>query len=932
MAGGKSLQEVVVNSGPRHLRVITHTTNRQLIDQIRSASSVITGISSEQISKMADRNAAQVMQRTAGVTIKDDKFPVVRGMDPRYNAIYLNDNIAPSTELYSRSFALDLIPSRIIDRILIYKSPAPDLYGDMSGGAIKIFTKDAKQVKHFDIEVIGSNRVGTSFKPLLTYNGGKYDYLGFDDGTRKLPAGVPPFGDQHKSTLSQEQYVQAFSPVLQYGYKTALPDLQLTITNYNSFPLGRRMVSSLTAFNYRYEAQRNDIQTQTGNTGSLGLGNNKMGNEDQNIENVQLNLLQNFSTQLADSGQIYFRNFLLEDVSKSVVVRLTHDNILPPQHYLSAIRKDNILSFTQRFLYAGNLGGIHYLHHKQQHLRWNLGYTYSRQSIPDQRIIRLQHWTFGYYPDVFTLPGNVAKTADGSGMGWESYYRGQASLTEVDYQPGYGVITRLWLKNKEGVYNGSLDYDLPIRSTLTLKAGTFHQWKEREVYRRQFKVNDGQESLGNYPPGYYRYADWHKVNFKEQDLGRLWSADYLREDGTALKVYDNTETQDSYIATEQLNAGYLAVQARPLGQKLEIYAGLRVEYDRQKLGATNGQSTGTTPLLISRPLWSWLPSINISYRAQNNWVARAAYGRSVNRPEFREISPFANFDFISNELIIGNPRLVSAQLNNYDLRLEWYPRSTRQDEMITLGGFYKTLDQPIERIRKQTAVDEVLTNISFSNAHEAKIYGVEAEIRKSFDFIPGNFFRNLYVIANGTIIHSQVTVPDTVRLGAYKSDKYTRPLQGQAPYIANVGLFYDNAGTGTKISVSYNIAGTRIYAAGVYEPLGGSFDSTHTNSVYRGSILELPRHLVDLSLTQRIIGALQVKIAVQNILNEAVTFVEDNNFNNKYDKEKLTPLFLNDGSPLLNQDGTQKMAYKGDNIFRKYYPNRYVRLTFTYSF
>ncbi|WP_143306484.1 TonB-dependent receptor [Chitinophaga vietnamensis] len=930
MEGGRSLSEVVVTSGPRQLKAVTHTTDKQLISEIRTANSVVTGISSEQISKMADRNAAQVIQRTSGVTIRDDKFPVIRGMDPRYNVIYLNDNIAPSTELYSRAFAMDLIPSRILDRIMIYKSPAPDIYGDMSGGAVKIYTKDAKSVKHLDIEIVASDHVGTSFKPLLTYAGGKYDYLGFDDGTRKLPAGVPGFGDLHKASLTQQQYVQNFSPILQYRYKTALPDLQATLNAYNSFRIGKAGISSLTALNYRYEAQRNDIYTQTGNTNTLphGYGYDKIGSEDQNIENTQMNLLQNFSMKLKDSSKLYFRNFLLEDASKSVVVRLNHDNVLPtagPLNYFTAMRKDNILSFTQRFLYAGNLGGIHYLRRRQR-LKWNLGYTYSRQDIPDQRVIRLQHRTTTMYPDVYTMPDGVARAAEGTGLGWEPYYRGQSS--EVDYQPTYGMITRLWLKNMEGVYNATADYDVRLRSWMTLKAGTFQQWKERKVYRKQFKVNDGQEQLSSYPPGYYSYADWSRIGFKEQDLSKVWSNDYLRDDGTALKVYDNTQTQDSYIATEQLNAGYLALLAQPANSRLDIYGGLRVEYDRQKLAAAPGDVSGTTPILVNRPVWSWLPSLNISYHPADDLIVRTAYGRSVNRPEFREISPFSNLDFISNELIFGNPLLVSARLDNFDLRAEWYPKSSRQDEMITIGGFYKALKNPIERIRKQAAVGEDLTTISFQNADKGTLYGLEAELHKNLGFIPGRFFRNLYIIANGALIHSEITVQDTVRLGGYQSNGYKRPLQGQAPYTANVGLFYDNAGTGTRASLSYNVAGTRIYAVGYFEPLGGSI----SQSVYRGSILELPRHLVDFSITQRIVRSLQVKLSIQNLLNEAVTYVEDNNFNYKYDKEKLTPLYRSDGSPLLNPDGSQQTAYKGDNIFRKYYPNKYIRATFTYSF
>jgi hypothetical protein len=177
LRGSNSLNEVVISWTRKSHAPVAHTTERQLVAEIKNAQSVVSGISSEQISKSADRNASEVVRKIAGVTVRDDRFIVIRGMNERYNLTYLNGNIAPSTELYSRAFSLDLIPSRIIDRILIYKSPAPDLLADMTGGAVKIFTKDARNVKHFDIEIQTGYRENTTFNNhYLTYQGGKIDF------------------------------------------------------------------------------------------------------------------------------------------------------------------------------------------------------------------------------------------------------------------------------------------------------------------------------------------------------------------------------------------------------------------------------------------------------------------------------------------------------------------------------------------------------------------------------------------------------------------------------------------------------------------------------------------------------------------------------------------------------------------------------------
>ena len=96
------------------------------------------GISAQQIQKSQDRDASQVVRRVPGVSIQDDRFVIIRGLNERYNTVMLNDAITPSTEVDVKSFSFDLIPSTAIDRMMIYKSGAPELPGEFAGGIIKI--------------------------------------------------------------------------------------------------------------------------------------------------------------------------------------------------------------------------------------------------------------------------------------------------------------------------------------------------------------------------------------------------------------------------------------------------------------------------------------------------------------------------------------------------------------------------------------------------------------------------------------------------------------------------------------------------------------------------------------------------------------------------------------------------------------------------
>ncbi|CAM3736352.1 TonB-dependent receptor [Mucilaginibacter galii] len=951
MRGSNALNEVVV-SGTRKVRApVSHTTDRQVVAEIKNSQSVVSGISSEQISKSADRNAAEVVRKIAGVTIRDDKFIIIRGMNERYNLTYLNNNIAPSTELYSRAFSLDLIPSRIIDRILVYKSAAPDLLGDMTGGAVKIFTKDAKNVKHFDIEFQTGYRENTTFnKNFLTYQGGKFDFLGFDDGTRKLPSSVPGFGDFTKATLSQKQYAQDFSNILNYGKKTALPLMQLTANYYNGFKVAGRTLSVLSSLSYKNEPLHLDIDRTQGNltypaTPELTSGTtvSRISNESQNTETAQLSLLQNFTYSLRDSSKLYFKNFLLQQGQSSTILRDSRTN----QFYMDGIwqeprntagnetnrkLRDIVLSYSQRFLYSGNIGGSHYFGKAgKQNLDWNTGYTYSKLDIPDQRAIHLQN--------NISNDGRFPSGANYE-QSWVPVFRseeiGEGSGNAIDL----GHLSRVWIRNNEKVYNGSADYTYKLKPWITLKAGTYQQWKERVVFRRVYTVNEGDlNSSGYYPDAVSANIganvpnmDYNIVFWHQQDLDKLWSPEYLRDNKTGLKVFDRTSGSDAYTATEQNNSGYLAASLLPFNGKLDIYGGVRVEYNRQKVAGAIAPQFGNiggvnAPVLADLKSTEFLPSLNIGYRPNTDFVFRAAYGRTLNRPEFRELSPYSELDYINNQTVRGNSNLVFATVNNYDLRMEWYPNANAKGESVSLGGFYKQITNPIERIIYRDLFFSGPSTISFINADKAKVYGAEIDIRKNLDFIPFKFFRDLSIIANGSYIYSKATRVKTDQgvSGGLYDPAIDRQLQGQAPYSANVGLYYENAGAGTKLSITYNQIGPRIYAASVGKAATAANGPITAYPGDQASLIELTRKQLDFSLSQRIVKSLQAKLSIQNVLNNSVQMAEDANFTYKYEKATVsypTPL-----------PGTAKVArFEGDLLSSDYKPGRFFLLTFTYGF
>jgi TonB-dependent receptor len=879
------------------------------------------------INKTGDRNAAEVVKRISGVTVVDDRFIVVRGMNERYNLTFLNNNVAPSTELYDKAFAYDLLPTSIIDRIVVYKSPVADLVADYGGGAIKVYTKNAMPVRHLDIGVQVAHRPGSTLTDVNSYTGGKYDFWGFDDGSRKLPTWSPGYFQTEKKTagVSQPDMLKAFSNNLDYGTTRSLPDMQVFVNYYNTWKLGgSARLFDLTSVTFTHETKSYPIYYQTGNTNAYGLDANgvnsgdlnKISNTSQTTEYGKINILENLTLKLNRHHSLEFKNFIVNEGKKITSITDTRPN---EAHLFDSVggytrKKDIILAFQQRLLYSGNLGGTHsWGRGDAQELSWNLGYTHDLQHVPDQRS--------SHFISTFQQPFVARGT----------------NTTSID-DDFLGMLSRVFIKNEENVYNASVDYSFRLNDHWQLKTGTYQMYKVRNVGRRFFRVNRGglsgnvgddlspmSNSLGW--SNDYGVSNPNLLNFPLQRLSTIWDPANFPGDNTGLELYDATSPTDSYVASEQNNAFYAMGDWKAAHEKITINGGVRVEFDRQKAASAISNNQGGIILAYANhPLTSWLPSVNISYRPSGTMVLRTGYGRTVNRPEFREISSYQDFDFQNNEAVSGDPATVTAILDNYDLRAEWYPRSTLQNEMFNAGVFYKYIQHPIERLRADymTSIGSSnFTNITYGNALSAKVAGVEAEIHKSLSFIgAGRLFKDLSVIANGAWIKSSTIQVSANSFSSHRDTAKGRPLQGQSPYVVNGGLFYENAGWGTKLGLVYNVNGPRIYAKSLLNTNFKSQNITAKDTLFiQPDLLQLPFQQLDLSLTQRLIRSLQMKVTIQNILDQAARIVEDRNYNQRYDPEK----------PVYNAT-YQSTYYTGDNIYSRFKPGRYFLLQFTYAF
>ena len=314
---------------------------------------------------------------------------------------------------------------------------------------------------------------------------------------------------------------------------------------------------------------------------------------------------------------------------------------------------------------------------------------------------------------------------------------------------------------------------------------------------------------------------------------------------TFIGTNEITKPSDSYNSNQKVAAGYAMFDASLL-ERIRIVAGARFEYSNQVLNSFS--QTGEI-ISVNNVYRDWLPSVNLTYLLTEDVNIRLGYSKTLARPEFRELAPFSYFDFLANELVQGNPDLKRSLINNFDLRFEYFPQG---GELVAVSLFYKKFNDPIEEILTASSSNEPIR--SYANAISADNYGLELELRKSLGFISESI-NNFSFVGNVTLIKSTIEL-NSENSGFQQSE---RPLQGQADYIFNLGLYFDDLASGFNSSIVYNKVGWRIAKVGTSD---------------LGNTLEKPVDVIDFSVSKRFYELFTLRLSVRDLLNQDKNFIQ----------------------------------------------------------
>ncbi len=833
--GAELLQDVKLSQSVTEMKSveikaskITHTESA-VINEIKASTAVVSGTGSSQISKTMDRNAADVVKRIPGVSIKDEKFVIIRGLPDRYNTVWLNDAGTPSAEDDRKSFSFDIIPAGLIERILVYKTPSAELPGDFAGGMVKIYTTTFQDKNQLTASFQTSSREFTTGSAFATSKTSSSDWLGYDKGIRTLPTGLNSpvhWNDANAATESK-----SFGNDWAIGKSTAAPDKRFSASYTGGKKLGKVRIGN--TFGVTYANTSNVNNMARGSWDETGKRWDYYFNDRVSSSSVNAGVLENLGVMFGNS-KIEFKN-LYNQIGKNTVLERSTD-VAKIDFESDPMIKGYMLSYDSRATYSSQLSGTHKTKNERTTYTWTFGYNDVFRNIPDTRRI---------------------KYARAAGDTDESHYSAAVQSVANAIDGGGRVYTQLFEKQKIFSHQFTHIFQLKDSFKITLNAGNYVEYRSRASETRNFS--------------YIIKPGANAFNFKRLGINDIF-ADTNVGGAKSFLVDESTSASDKYSASNKLIASFVSLNI-PVTKKLNAIAGIRHEYNEFALVGYNS----TSALKPESKTNFLLPSLNISYNFNEKSLLRAAYGYTLNRPEFKEAAPFNYYDFSEIFMVKGalypstvngqsGDTLAVAKIHNIDFRYEFYPRP---GEMMHAGFFYKKILDPIVRTYDLQSNGDNKA-VTYFNGTSAYCYGFEFDMRKNLTFLDNKlgtqFFKDLNVIANVAISKSEMLIDTNQKPGEIAKSTF----QGQSPYLVNAGVYYQNDKSGIKSSLLYNVYGARLFALGNNQPNGFSMG-------------ELPFHSLDMTISKQFFKHYVLNFGIQNLLGSEIKFVDDINKDGKFD-------------------------------------------------
>lgn len=793
---------------------INKESTTELVKLQRNSVTSVDGINAETFKRTPDSKVSDVFKRVSGISVVDNKFVVVRGLNDRYNFALLNGLPLPSSESDKRSFSFDIFPSNMIDNLMVMKTASPDLPGEFAGGIIDINTSEPKNENTHTIQIGGSHNTIATFRNFKTY----------DVESRGLPNINGTIDFQNLSKQERSEVAKLMDFTWSTKDRLALPNPSIQYTLSRNIKLKKKQtLSFILTYNYQNNFNYNNIVRREFEEQATGVVKKMELNDSVFTQSVLNSGMLNLVYKINENNTIKFKNIYSVNSEDKVNVRNgVRELDSDPRQW----EKSTNFWYTQNNFLTNQLLGIHTI--KENKFNWSVGYSNVKRDIPNLRRVVYRKYSLNeddpteQYVAVVQQNGTIP-TAAGN---------------------------MFWSESDEKIISARYDLTIPFKEVNSIKIGGWNQFRMKDFQSRNF-------GFSQYKPN----GSTFNSNLLLLPMGQIFSIEnmgLLSNGQGGFKLDEATKVDDSYNANSLLNSFYTMVDYKL--DKWRFTGGVRLESYNQnfnyiEFGSNLNRNIDTTVIDL-------LPSVNIIYNFNKKMKLRGSISQTVSRPEFRELAPFNFYNFILDNITSGNPYLKRTKITNCDIRYEVYPGS---GQIISLSGFYKNFDNPIETINRTGTSGA--PELYFSNIDRSQSFGGELEFRFKLGFLSKvenhKLWDQLTLYSNVSLIKSVVNMDEVIGAGG------NRPLQGQSPYIINSGLFYTNKKEDFNVTLSYNVIGPRIYIVGnQQEP----------------SVWENGRNVIDLQLSKTY-KKFELKLNIKDILAQKLIYFQDLNGNQKYDTE-----------------------------------------------
>ncbi len=769
-------------------------TETAMLTMKKKSVNMLDGISSAGLKRIGDSNAAASIKRVTGVSVEDGKYVFVRGLGDRYTKTILNGLDIPGLDPDRNSIQMDIFPTSILDNLVVNKTFSADLPADFTGGVININIKDFPDSKKASISMTAGYNPTSHFNSnFLTYKGGETDFLGYDDGTRDIPAttNIPLFSEvvgnpNGEQGLRYKEILQSFNPIMAANKQSSLMDFSLGASLGNQFGAGKYTLGYILSFSYK----NNTDFYKNAEYGRYGLSNNPDETEmelrehqlgDYGVNNVLVSGLAGFAIKTKKAKYRINLLHLQNGESQAGVFDYAKSN-----QGTSFSGFQHNLEYSQRSLSNLLVGGKYSAYNTGWDIEWKLSPTLSRIKDPDIRFTRYEDRGKSY--------------SIGTEVGFpERIWR---DLKEINLVGVIHITKELKINGKEG----------------KLKFGGAYSFKERDYVIRNYALN-----IRNIP----LTGDPNEIFLPEN----LWPYNGNVGRGTTYEVPFIPVNPNKYNSTISNSAGYVSIELSPLN-KLKAIAGVRVENYIQFY--TGQDQLGANILDNDKVLENLgiFPTLNLIYSLTENQNIRFSYAKTIARPSFKELSYAEIFDPISGQTFIGglfrdandiagieywDGNLTSTDIHNFDFRWESFQKN---GQTVSVSLFYKQFNRPIEMVQFATQASSYQPR----NVGNGQVAGGEVEWRQNLKPIH-ELLKNFSFNVNLTYTKSQIELSNT----EYTSRVYNartgqsfgkyRDMAGQAPYIINSGVAYNGGENGfwkgLEAGLYYNVQGQTLQYVGI---------------------------------------------------------------------------------------------------------------------